>query len=143
MNPSTFVVIGDGLAAGAGDFGLSEDLQPFSFPARIAQRLNVTFSQPIMEAPGIGPVIGFPELPVRLPQAMQTTVLKEFPPAGPFANLSIPGLKLADALSRRPTVPVIDRGPYVSGRQWDLSRGLCDYLDHCYTGAIEWRWGGR
>jgi len=110
MNPSTFVVIGDGLAAGAGDFGLSEDLQPFSFPARIAQRLNATFSQPIMEAPGIGPVIGFPELPVRLPQAMQTTVLKEFPPAGPFGNLSIPGLKLADALSRRPTVPVIDRG---------------------------------
>ena len=40
-------------------------------------------------------------------------------------------------------MPVIDRGPYVSGRQWDLSRGLCDYLDHCYTGAIEWRWGGR
>ena len=47
------------------------------------------------------------------------------------------------ANGRQVTVPVIDRGPYVSGRQWDLSRGLCDYLDHCYTGAIEWRWGGR
>jgi rare lipoprotein A (peptidoglycan hydrolase) len=45
------------------------------------------------------------------------------------------------ANGRQITVPVIDRGPYVSGRQWDLSRGLCDYLDHCYTGAIEWRWG--
>jgi hypothetical protein len=44
---------------------------------------------------------------------------------------------------RQVTVPVIDRGPYVAGRQWDMSRGLCDYLDHCYTGAIEWRWGGR
>lgn len=41
------------------------------------------------------------------------------------------------------TVPVIDRGPYVAGRQWDLSRGLCLYLDHCYTGPIEWRWGNR
>ena len=109
MSPSTFVVIGDGLAAGAGDFGLSEELQPFSFPAQIAQRLNTPFSQPLMEAPGIGPVIGFPELPVRLPQAMQTTVLKEFPPAGPFSNLAIPGLKVADALSRRPTSPVIHR----------------------------------
>lgn len=36
-------------------------------------------------------------------------------------------------------VPVIDRGPYVSGRQWDLSGGLCVYLDHCFTGPIEYR----
>ena len=66
MNTTTFVVIGDGLAAGAGDFGLSEELQPFSFPAQIAQRLNTPFPQPVMEAPGIGPVIGMPDLPVRL-----------------------------------------------------------------------------
>ncbi len=45
------------------------------------------------------------------------------------------------ANGRQVTVPVIDRGPYVSGRQWDMSRGLCEYLDHCYTGSIEWRWG--
>jgi rare lipoprotein A (peptidoglycan hydrolase) len=44
---------------------------------------------------------------------------------------------------RQVTVPVIDRGPYVAGRQWDLSRALCAYLDHCWTGPIEWRWGGR
>ena len=37
------------------------------------------------------------------------------------------------------TVPVIDRGPYVSGRMWDLSGGLCSYLDHCYTGTIYWK----
>jgi rare lipoprotein A (peptidoglycan hydrolase) len=47
------------------------------------------------------------------------------------------------ANGRQITVPVIDRGPYVTGRQWDMSRGLCDYLDHCYTGSIEWRWGSR
>jgi len=46
------------------------------------------------------------------------------------------------ATGRQVTVPVIDRGPYVSGRQWDMSRGLCQYLGHCYTGSIEWRWGG-
>ncbi|MEX1127839.1 MAG: hypothetical protein WEB50_04655 [Vicinamibacterales bacterium] len=109
LNSSTFVTLGDGLAAGAGDFGMSEELQPFSFPAQVARRLNTLFAQPVMEAPGIGPVIGFADLPVRLPQAMQTTVLKEFPPAAPFANLSIPGLKLADALTRRPTSPLIHR----------------------------------
>jgi hypothetical protein len=37
------------------------------------------------------------------------------------------------------TVPVIDRGPYVAGRQWDLSAATCTALAHCYTGPIEWR----
>ena len=50
---------------------------------------------------------------------------------------------------RSVVVPVIDRGPYVAGRQWDLSAGLaCDPwhkyggLDHCFTGPIEWRFAG-
>jgi hypothetical protein len=109
FNSTTYVVIGDGLSAGAGDFGMSEELQPYSFPAQVAARLGARLAQPIMEAPGIGPVIGFPDLPVRIPQPMQTTVLKEFPPSGPFSNLSIPGLKLVDALTRRPTSPLIHR----------------------------------
>jgi hypothetical protein len=109
LNTATFVVLGDGLTAGAGDFGISEELQPFSFPAQVARRLNTPFPQPLMEAPGIGPVIGFPDLPVRLPQPMQTTVLKEFPPAGLYSNVSIPGLKLVDALTRRPASPLIHR----------------------------------
>jgi rare lipoprotein A (peptidoglycan hydrolase) len=36
-------------------------------------------------------------------------------------------------------VPVVDRGPYVDGRRWDLTGGLCVYLNHCFTGSIEWR----
>ena len=109
LNSRTFVAIGDGLAAGAGDFGLSEELQPYSFPAQVARRIGTAFAQPMMEAPGIGPVIGFPALPVRLPQPMQSTVLKEFPPSAPFCNVSIPGLKLVDALTRRPASPLIHR----------------------------------
>lgn len=34
--------------------------------------------------------------------------------------------------------PVIDRGPYVAGRLWDLSGGLCTMLRHCFTGPIRW-----
>jgi rare lipoprotein A (peptidoglycan hydrolase) len=37
------------------------------------------------------------------------------------------------------TVKVIDRGPYVSGRLWDLSRGTCEYLRNCHTGTIRWK----
>lgn len=40
---------------------------------------------------------------------------------------------------RQVRVPVIDRGPFVPGRTWDLSGALCVYLKHCFTGPIEWR----
>jgi hypothetical protein len=30
---------------------------------------------------------------------------------------------------------VIDRGPYVKGRIWDMTRGLCEALGHCFTGG--------
>jgi hypothetical protein len=30
---------------------------------------------------------------------------------------------------------VIDRGPYVAGRQFDMTHGLCVLLDHCFTGG--------
>ena len=38
------------------------------------------------------------------------------------------------------TAPVVDRGPYVSGRQWDLTGGLCQALGHCYTGSLYWKY---
>jgi rare lipoprotein A (peptidoglycan hydrolase) len=38
------------------------------------------------------------------------------------------------------TVPVIDRGPYVAGRSWDLTGATCAALDHCWTGPIYWRY---
>jgi hypothetical protein len=37
------------------------------------------------------------------------------------------------------TVPVVDRGPYVAGREWDLTHGACDAINHCWTGPLDWR----
>lgn len=37
------------------------------------------------------------------------------------------------------TVPVVDRGPYVAGRQWDLTKGACTVIAHCWTGPLDWR----
>jgi rare lipoprotein A len=42
---------------------------------------------------------------------------------------------------RAVTVPVVDRGPYVAGRTWDLTGGACVALDACRTGPLEWRLG--
>jgi hypothetical protein len=36
---------------------------------------------------------------------------------------------------RTVTTMVIDRGPYVAGRTWDMTRGLCELLNHCFTGG--------
>jgi hypothetical protein len=36
---------------------------------------------------------------------------------------------------RTVTTMVIDRGPYVHGRIWDMTHGLCALLDHCFTGG--------
>jgi Lipoproteins len=46
------------------------------------------------------------------------------------------------ANGRTLTVPVVDRGPYVYARQWDLTGGACLALGHCYTGAIQWKYAG-
>lgn len=40
------------------------------------------------------------------------------------------------------TVPVVDRGPYVPDRQFDLTGGACRALNHCFTGPIEWKMAG-
>ena len=37
------------------------------------------------------------------------------------------------------TAPVVDRGPYVSGRIFDLTYALCKKLGHCFTGPIDYR----
>jgi hypothetical protein len=39
------------------------------------------------------------------------------------------------------TVPVVDRGPYVKGRMFDLTGGACLLLKHCFTGPIYYRLG--
>jgi hypothetical protein len=46
------------------------------------------------------------------------------------------------ANGRTLTVPVVDRGPYVSGRTWDLTGGACKALGHCYTGPMYWKYAG-
>lgn len=109
LNTSRMVVLGEGLSAGMGNFGVSSETQKRSFPARIAAQTGAGFSQRLIQPPGIGDAPGFARLPVRIPGAMQTTVVEGFPgPACP-GDLSIPGFRLADALERRPAPPLVWR----------------------------------
>ena len=110
LSTARFVVLGEGLAAGMADFGLKDDLQRESFAAQMAHQMQAELRLPLIQPPGIGPLPGFPRLPVRVPAMMQTTVREGFPPAELPQNLSVPGLHLADALALRPAQPIVHRG---------------------------------
>src|SRR5262249_9760719 len=72
-------------------------------------QMGADFALPLVQGPGLGDAHGFPGIPVSAPRDLQTTVLAEFPPSKPASNLSVPGLTVADAVTRRPTLPLIDR----------------------------------
>lgn len=40
---------------------------------------------------------------------------------------------------RTVVTPVVDRGPYVQGRIFDLTAAACRAIRHCFTGPIEYR----
>ncbi|MBK9170596.1 MAG: hypothetical protein IPM24_24470 [Bryobacterales bacterium] len=107
LDTATFVVLGEGLAAGMADFGLHRAGQEKSFPALVAKQMGANFPQPLLEAPGLGHVPGQPRLPVRVPAPLQTTVRVQFPPPLFVFNLSVPGMTVAGALRDRPTPPLV------------------------------------
>jgi hypothetical protein len=108
LDVSSFVVLGEGLAAGMGDFTLSEETQRESFPAQMARQMQTDFPQALIQAPGIGYPVGFTRPPVLVPQPLQTTVFDRIPPT-PARNLSVPGFRLKDALELRPAEPLVHR----------------------------------
>ncbi|MCA1593775.1 MAG: hypothetical protein LC754_14225, partial [Acidobacteria bacterium] len=108
LDASAFVVLGEGLAAGMGDFTLSEETQRQSFPAQMAEQMQTPFPQPLIQAPGICSPAGFAEMPVLIPSPLQTTVFDQVPPPT-VSNFSVPGYRLTDALNLRPSQPVINR----------------------------------
>lgn len=109
LDTTTFIVVGEGLAAGMADFSLREVYQEKSFPAQMARQMNALMPQPLIESPGIGNVPGFPSLPPRLPGILQGSVRTPFPPYLFVFNLSVPGMRVADSLQVRPAPPLIQQ----------------------------------
>src|SRR6266516_4090545 len=109
LDTTQFVVVGEGLAAGMADFALRDVYQDKSFGAQMARQMKTAFPQPLIEAPGIGNAPGYTALPVHLPGTLQGSVRKPFPPYLFVFNLSIPGYRLADSLTRRPSAPLLQQ----------------------------------
>src|SRR5215475_2129689 len=98
LNTARFVVMGEGLAAGIGNFTLSSDSQQWSFATQMAKQMGVKCRQRLIQAPGIGNLVGFPPLPVCVPAPSQSTVIDQLPPEA-VSNLAVPSLTLNDALN--------------------------------------------
>jgi len=117
LDTTTFVVMGEGLAAGMGNFALSSEGQKYSFPAQVAAQMNTPFAQPLIQPPGIGNVIGSPEQDVRVQtypqgsvrQFYQTEPKKAASPPLFVMNTSVPGLTLSDSMALRPVAPIAQR----------------------------------
>jgi len=111
LDTTSFIVLGEGLAAGMGNFSLSQATQEYSFPAQMARQMGTLVVQPLIQPPGIGNAPGFTQLPIRIPGILQTTVRTQNQAQFSLyvTNLSVPGMRLADAISRRPQPPLIHR----------------------------------
>lgn len=107
MKTSPFIILGEGLAAGMGDFFLSQETQQFSFPAQMAAQMGIALVQPLFQPPGIGSTIGFAPWAGVVPSPLQSTVLEKIPPES-IANLSVPNFTVADAIHTRPRQPLVD-----------------------------------
>ncbi len=108
MHAPPLVVIGEGLAAGMGEFSLHARSQRSSFPSQLADALQLPYSVSLIEPPGIHAPAGFPVPPVSLPLRTQRGVLERIPPPLP-TNLAVPGYRLRDPLERRPCQPLIHK----------------------------------
>jgi lysophospholipase L1-like esterase len=103
-NFTTYVVVGDSLAAGFESNSLVETHQNRSVPALIARQAGVQgFQQPLIGEPGIPPELTLVSLvpaPVIAPKAASAGAPKNLALARPYNNLAVPGATSVDALTR-------------------------------------------
>jgi hypothetical protein len=107
LDVTQFLVLGEGLAAGVQDFGLRKEYQERSFPALVAEQMGTILPLPLMQGPSVVVMPGVQRLPAILPNTRQTTVRDDFTPSLFVFNLAVPGLKMAEAISRRPAEPLV------------------------------------
>jgi lysophospholipase L1-like esterase len=102
-NFTTYIAIGDSLAAGYSSGALVETNQATSVPALIARQASIAdFQQPLISEPGIPIQLGLVSLvpTVIAPKATTQGVPKNLGLARPYNNLAVPGASAGDALSK-------------------------------------------
>ena len=104
-NFTTYVAVGDSLAAGFESNSLVETHQNRSVPALLARQAGVfgTFQQPLVSEPGIPPeltLVSLVPVPLVIPKSATSGTPKNLALARPYNNLAVPGATTVDALTR-------------------------------------------
>jgi lysophospholipase L1-like esterase len=103
-NFTTYVSVGDSLAAGFESNALVETHQNRSVPFLIARQAGVQgFQQPLISEPGIPPeltLVSLVPVPLIAPKAATAGAPKNLALARPYNNLAVPGATSIDALTR-------------------------------------------
>src|SRR5947207_3599170 len=103
-NFTTYVSVGDSLAAGFESNSLVVTHQNRSVPAFIARQAGVQgFQQPLVSEPGIPPeltLVSLVPVPLIAPKAATAGAPKNLALARPYNNLAVPGATSVDALTR-------------------------------------------
>jgi rare lipoprotein A (peptidoglycan hydrolase) len=150
------------VAAVRGPVMTTEPLDPEARSAgSLAQTSTMVEPAPAMRPPAARPTVGQPEARADVIVKNTWRVDGNISWYGPgfYGNRTACGLAMTESLigvahktlpcgtkitfrhaGNVVTMPVVDRGPYVAGRQFDLTGGACLALDHCFTGSIEWRY---
>jgi len=121
LDTTTFVIMGEGLAAGMANYGLSSVVQSKDFAALMAAQMGTGMEQPLIQPPGIGDVVGYPGQEVMVQKYPQGSVRQFYYPTdltkAPIqtpsifvTNVSVPGLTLNDSVTMVPVAPVVQRG---------------------------------
>src|SRR5256885_4607876 len=103
-NFTTYVSVGDSLAAGFESNSLVVTHQNRSVPALIARQAGVQgFQQPLVSEPGIPAeltLVSLVPVPVVAPKSASTGAPRNLTLARPYNNLAVPGATSVDALTR-------------------------------------------
>ncbi|MDH7514521.1 MAG: SGNH/GDSL hydrolase family protein [Bacteroidota bacterium] len=101
IDPSVYVAIGNSVTAGYQNGALYEGAQLYSYPKLIADRLGVSFVQPLISEPGTGERITLVSLnPIQLVTSEKSLLPVKSPYdtlSRPYDNLGIPGAVSLDA----------------------------------------------
>lgn len=98
-NFTKFVAIGNSLTAGKQNNSVYQTAQEYSYGKMIAEQVDVTFEQPLIENPGIGgrlDVVSLAPFKTKMQSDNESRLNGNY--SGIYNNLGIPGILLADVL---------------------------------------------
>jgi lysophospholipase L1-like esterase len=137
LNATRMVVVSDSLGAGFINFSLSADQQVQGFANLIARQAGTTLALPLIAEPGVPAKLTFNTQPPPVVVPSPGVSTGRMDPTVQATNLSVPGHTLADSLTRRPSLPIVNPTDQIQTLT-NLVLGLPGLLANVSKSQVEW-----